>query len=32
LSQIDLVAVMIDGLHVGEHVILVALGVTAQAG
>jgi hypothetical protein len=27
LSQIDLVAVMIDGLHVGEHVILVALGI-----
>jgi transposase-like protein len=27
LSQIDLVAVMIDGLRVGEHVILVALGI-----
>jgi transposase-like protein len=27
LSQIDLVALVIDGLHVGDHVILVALGI-----
>lgn len=29
LSQIDLVALIIDGLHVGEHLILVALGIDA---
>ena len=29
LSQIDLVALIIDGLHVGDHLILVALGIDA---
>jgi transposase-like protein len=29
LSRIDLVAVIIDGLHVGDYLILVALGIDA---
>lgn len=29
LSQIDLVALIVDGLHVGEHLVLVALGIDA---
>jgi len=29
LSEIDFVALIIDGLHVGEHLILVALGIDA---
>ncbi len=30
LSAIDLVVLMIDGVHVDEHVLLVALGIDAQ--
>jgi len=31
LGDLDLAAVMIDGLHVDEHVVLVALGITTDA-
>lgn len=31
LGSLDLVALVIDGLHVGEHVVLIALGIDAQA-
>jgi transposase-like protein len=31
LSQLALCAIMIDGIHVGEHVVLVALGIDAAA-
>jgi transposase-like protein len=30
LSQISLAALMIDGVHVGEHVLLIALGIDIQ--
>lgn len=30
LSALDILAVFIDGVHVGEHLIVVALGVDAQ--
>jgi len=30
LSGLDLLAVFIDGMHVGEHLIVVALGVDAR--
>jgi putative transposase len=32
LSQIDMLVLMIDGLHVGEHVILVALAIDTDGG
>lgn len=31
LSDFDVVSVMIDGVHIGDHVVLVALGIDAGA-
>jgi transposase-like protein len=30
LSDFDLTALMIDGVHIGEHVVLVAMGIDAE--
>jgi transposase-like protein len=30
LSELSLCAIMIDGIHVGEHVVLIALGIDAS--
>lgn len=32
LSKLALCAIMIDGIHVGEHLVLIALGIDAQGG
>ena len=32
LSGLDLVAFMVDGVHFADHVCIVALGITIDAG